>query len=185
VSRKGEQEAPAAARSKGTGLEAGRYLCLLAISELPSQFVNDEAIEALRSARERLASLPLTPDERPLIGLVLASIDRARGLLYPAPGETDSTAAWLDEAEAAHRYQGALDLLHDRRIKALRINDDIVQRLAMAKLALDLNRPGESSILLEQALVASRQIISDLTSAHAGERGLGPGDLRTERSEEQ
>jgi hypothetical protein len=76
-----------------------------------------------------------------------------------------------------------LDLLHDRRIKALKINDDIVQRLAMAKLALDLNRPDESAAHLEEALVASRQIISDLTSAHTGERGLGPGDLRTEPSE--
>jgi hypothetical protein len=152
-------------------------------SPLPSQLVNDEAIEALRSARERLASLTLTPDERPLMGLVLAAIDRARGLLYYAPGETDSTAAWLEEADAPHRYQDALDLLHDRRIKALRINDDIVQRLAMAKLALDLHRPDESAAHLEEALIASRQIISDLTSAHTGERGLGPGDLRTESPE--
>lgn len=149
-----------------------------------SGLVNDEAIEALRSARERLAALPLTADERPLMGLVLAAIDRARGLLYPAAGETDSAAAWLEEAEAPHRYQDALDLLHDRRIKALKINDDIVQRLAMAKLALDLNRTDESAALLEEALVASRQIISDLTSSHTGERGLGPGDLRTKPSEE-
>lgn len=118
------------------------------------------------------------------MGLVLAAIDRAQGLLYPAPGETDTTAAWLEEADASHRYQDALDLLHDRRLKALKINDDIVQRLAMAKLALDLNRHDESAAHLEQALVASRQIISDLTSAHTGEPGLGAGDLRTEPSEE-
>lgn len=144
-----------------------------------------EAIEALRSARERLASVPLTPEERPLIGLVLAAIDRAQGLLDPAPGEHDSTAAWMEETDGSDRNRHALDLLHDRRIKALRINDDIVQRLAMAKLALDLNRPKESAAHLEEALAASRHIISDLTSGHTGERRLGPGDLRTERSEKQ
>ncbi len=48
----------------------------------------------------------------------------------------------------------------------------------MPKLALDLGRPGESAAHLEEALAASRHIISDLTSGDTGERRLGPGDLR-------
>lgn len=70
-----------------------------------------------------------------------------------------------------------LDLLADRRRKALALNDDVVQRLAAALLALDLERVEESRQHVEIALKASQQIVSDLIRGSEDETRLGPGEL--------
>ena len=70
-----------------------------------------------------------------------------------------------------------LDLLADRRRKALALNDDVVQRLAAALLALDLHRVEESRGHVEAALEASQHIVSDLIRGGDEEARLGPGEL--------
>ena len=70
-----------------------------------------------------------------------------------------------------------LDLLADRRRKALALNDDVVQRLTAALLALDLQRVDESRHHVETALEASQQIVSDLIRGSDDEATLGPGAL--------
>ncbi len=69
------------------------------------------------------------------------------------------------------------DLLADRRRKALALNDNVVQRLAEALLALDLGRVEESREHVEGALKASQAIVSDLIRGDHGEAVLGPGEL--------
>lgn len=69
------------------------------------------------------------------------------------------------------------DLLADRRRKALALNDNVVQRLASALLALDLGRFEDSREHVERALKASQELISDLLRGDHGEAMLGPGEL--------
>ncbi|HZQ78294.1 MAG TPA: hypothetical protein VFE55_13250 [Acidimicrobiia bacterium] len=68
------------------------------------------------------------------------------------------------------------DLEAERR-RALEINDNIVQGLAVAQLALALNEREKSEQAIMAALRSARSIISDLLGP-SGTRGrLGPGDL--------
>jgi hypothetical protein len=69
------------------------------------------------------------------------------------------------------------DLLADRRLKALALNDNVVQRLTVALLALDLGQVEESREHVEGALKASQEIISELIRGDHGEAELGPGEL--------
>jgi hypothetical protein len=71
------------------------------------------------------------------------------------------------------------DLLADRRHKALALNDNVVQRLTSALLALDLGKADESREHVEGALKASQEIVSDLIRGDHGESALGPGELVT------
>lgn len=73
-----------------------------------------------------------------------------------------------------------LDRLADRRRRALALNDDVVQRLAAALLALDLDRSEESRHHVEAALKASQRIVSDLIRGSDDEARLGPGELARE-----
>jgi hypothetical protein len=75
------------------------------------------------------------------------------------------------------RWVDPLDLLADRRRKALALNDDVVQRLTAALLALDLDRAEESRQHVEAALKASKQIVGDLIRGSDEEARLGPGEL--------
>jgi hypothetical protein len=135
-------------------------------------------VDALREARALIMSTAVKPADRPLVGLVLAAIERALDLVDPRSAPSaDTVGAWEDESDAPRLYQEALDLLEERRRKALEINDDIVQRLTIAKLALDLGRRRESEEALDGALAAARRIIGDLLKG-GGETELGPGDLR-------
>ncbi|MEK6274106.1 MAG: hypothetical protein AABM30_02065 [Actinomycetota bacterium] len=70
-------------------------------------------------------------------------------------------------------------LLADRRRKALALNDNVVQRLAAALLALDLGQTEESRGHLKSALTASQEIVSDLIHGGEGEAELGSGELAT------
>ncbi len=67
--------------------------------------------------------------------------------------------------------------LKEKQWQALEINDEIVQGLVTAKLALELNQNDKSQHALEHSLSAARQIISDLLGEEATETRLGPGDL--------
>ena len=67
--------------------------------------------------------------------------------------------------------------MKERQRQALEINDNIVQGLAVAKLALELDERQASHDALESALASARQIITDLLGESGEENRLGPGDL--------
>jgi hypothetical protein len=68
--------------------------------------------------------------------------------------------------------------LRERQRRALEINDDIVQGLAEAKLALQLDEREHSEEVLTATLAAARRIITDLLGESGDETRLGAGDLR-------
>lgn len=62
------------------------------------------------------------------------------------------------------------------RQRTLELNDDIVQGLTVAKMALDL-REQDSSDDVQAALATARTVITDLL-AQSGQNIINPGDLR-------
>jgi signal transduction histidine kinase len=70
--------------------------------------------------------------------------------------------------------------MKERQRRALEINDDIVQGLTVAKLALELDDRDRSVAAMSNALAAASRIISDLLGEAGNENRLGPGDLRRE-----
>jgi signal transduction histidine kinase len=72
--------------------------------------------------------------------------------------------------------------MKDRQRQALEINDNIVQGLTVAQLALTLEENERSREALEETLVRARHIISDLLgSVDDPEVKLGAGDLVRKR----
>jgi hypothetical protein len=69
-----------------------------------------------------------------------------------------------------------------RERQALEINDNIVQGLAVARLALENDERDESQIAIEDTLRRAQLLIGELLGAQAGTEGLGPGDLRRRRA---
>lgn len=68
--------------------------------------------------------------------------------------------------------------LRERQRRALEINDGIVQGLATAKLALELDQRDVSREALESTLAAARGLITDLLGEAQAAAQLHPGDLR-------
>ncbi len=73
------------------------------------------------------------------------------------------------------------DLLQRQR-EAVQINDNIVQGLAEAKLALEMGEETQGREALERSLVAAKGIISNLMGDQNRGNALGPGDLRRKTS---
>jgi PAS domain S-box-containing protein len=69
------------------------------------------------------------------------------------------------------------DLEASNRARALEINDDVIQSVSAAKLALEVDREQQAREALEEALGAARKIVNDLL-ASAGSGALDPGSLR-------
>ncbi|MPY92168.1 MAG: hypothetical protein GEV08_03610 [Acidimicrobiia bacterium] len=88
--------------------------------------------------------------------------------------------AWrLNEQAAEAREQDARreDAERRNRRQALEINDDIVQGLVVAKLALELDDPERATAALERTLDSARDIVAELLAQHAGGslvRGASP-----------
>jgi hypothetical protein len=70
------------------------------------------------------------------------------------------------------------DDLKAKQRQALEINDNIVQGLVVAEMALALDQKERSEEALEASLLAARRIINDLIGEAGAEIRLGPGDLR-------
>lgn len=68
-----------------------------------------------------------------------------------------------------------------RERQALEINDNIVQGLAVAKMALESGDDEESRIAIEDTLRRSQTLISDLLGDSETDT-LGPGDLRRQEA---
>lgn len=67
--------------------------------------------------------------------------------------------------------------MKEKQRQALEINDNIVQGLTVAQMALQLDEKQKSVEALNAALASARQIISDLLGEVGAENRLGPGDL--------
>ena len=67
--------------------------------------------------------------------------------------------------------------LKEQQRRALEINDDIVQGLTVAQLALETGDVEAGAVALEDTLTAAREIISCLLEDPATNARLGPGDL--------
>jgi PAS domain S-box-containing protein len=78
--------------------------------------------------------------------------------------EAERNAERLKEMEARHR-------------QALELNDEIVQGIASAKLALELGEQGKALSVLGATMRSARAIVSDLLRRS----GIAPGDLIRER----
>jgi len=68
------------------------------------------------------------------------------------------------------------DAANQRR--ALEINDDVVQSVSAARMALDLDRADDVREALTNALVAARRVVNDLLAGDTEENALRPGGLR-------
>jgi hypothetical protein len=64
--------------------------------------------------------------------------------------------------------------LRARQRRAIEINDNVVQGLARAKMALDLNLNQEGGEAVDQTMAKARHIITDLL----GDKEIAPGQLR-------
>jgi PAS domain-containing protein len=62
--------------------------------------------------------------------------------------------------------------------RAIEINDDVVQSVSAARMALDLDRLDDVREALTNALVASRRVVNDLLAGDDEETALRPGGLR-------
>ncbi|MGH2513124.1 MAG: hypothetical protein ACRDGQ_10595, partial [Candidatus Limnocylindrales bacterium] len=67
--------------------------------------------------------------------------------------------------------------LKEQQVRALEINDNIVQGLTVAYLALELDDEEKSAIALDATLASARAMISDLLEDPRSRLRLGPGDL--------
>ncbi len=85
----------------------------------------------------------------------------------------------LNEVERArsNTFQRQLGEATVRRQQALEINDNIVQGLTVAQLALELERPEDTRVAIEDTLAKARGIISGLLGEVQGDEHLNAGDL--------
>ncbi|MCW2962393.1 MAG: multi-sensor hybrid histidine kinase [Thermoleophilia bacterium] len=74
----------------------------------------------------------------------------------------DLAAIVMDEMELRLAARTALATIEERARQATEMNDDVVQSLAVAKLALDLGNAEEAGQSISSALVASRRILDEL-----------------------
>ncbi len=77
-------------------------------------------------------------------------------------------------------YRGAAlcEDMAKREAQALEMNDDIVQGLTQAKLALDMGHRDEGYKALDATLLSARRIMTGLIGEERSDLALGPGDLR-------
>ncbi|MCU1600273.1 MAG: hypothetical protein JWO22_982 [Frankiales bacterium] len=72
--------------------------------------------------------------------------------------------------------------MRERQKQALEINDNIVQGLATAKLALELDQHAVTREALESTLASARGLITELLGDVAERQTFEPGDLRRSKA---
>jgi signal transduction histidine kinase len=71
--------------------------------------------------------------------------------------------------------------MRERQRQALELNDDIVQGLVVARMALELDQRDRAISALDDTMRSASRIISDLLGKEETETRLGAGDLVRER----
>jgi len=107
---------------------------------------------------------------------------RGRALFdeHGAVSRLQGTAQDITDQRQAEEYERRLSELTLRQHQALEINDDIVQGLAVADLALALEQYDKARQAVSETLDAARRFVTDLL--RGGEEELVPGSLRRESS---
>jgi PAS domain-containing protein len=163
---------------------------------------NEELREAVARDR-RLLDLVLEQSPHGIIildrkgGLVLRNEAAAR--IWGGYEPVESMADWVKyrafhpdgtpyRAEDWSALIGALSVFVDitplkqlqleSRRHALEINDDVVQGVSAARMALALDRPDEAEAAIASALEAARRIVNDLLGDAGAAGTLAPGGLR-------
>jgi GAF domain-containing protein len=164
------------------GRDAG--LCASAVCQLEPWLVNDAAVDV------RTIDNPLVAGELGLrfyLGVPLVTSDGfglgTLNVIDVEPREVtedeirtleDLAAIVMDELELRLDARAKLE---DRRRRALELNDEVVQGLALAQLALHADKTDEAATAVRHTLSAAQAIVGELLES-AGDRGrLRPGDL--------
>lgn len=115
-----------------------------------------------------------------------ASVSAQRFLLgdwhvWVVDGVTALVAVWYftlrGRFPALVRGAALFEDMRVRQRQALEIHDNIVQGIVKAKLSLELGEANASRRELDETLVASRKIMSDLLGEAGKTRGIRPGEL--------
>jgi PAS domain S-box-containing protein len=93
------------------------------------------------------------------------------------PKEMVGTVQDITDSREAERNAERLKEMEVRHRQALELNDEIVQGIAAAKLALELEERGRALRILQDTMQSARSIVSDLLRRS----GIAPGDLVRER----
>ena len=159
-------------------------LCASAVCQLEPWVVEDASIDVRTIDNPLVAGelglrfylgVPLTTADGFNLG-TLNVIDVEPRAVTDAQIETlrDLAAVVVDELEVRLAVNRTLE---ERRRRALELNDDVVQGLALAQLALQAGREEQARVAIEGTLESAQAIVSELLES-AGERGkLRPGDL--------
>ena len=91
------------------------------------------------------------------------------------------TAQDVTDSREALDARAQLETLALRQRHALEVNDDIIQGLAVADLALNLEAYDKAREAVATTLAAARQFVTDLLGDAAGD--ISPGDLRRRSAE--
>jgi PAS domain S-box-containing protein len=84
----------------------------------------------------------------------------------------------LTERKQAQDAKRRLNELHLRQRHALEVNDDIIQGLAVADLALNLEDYEKAREVIRTTLASARRFVTDLLGADGEAIPIAPGDLR-------
>ncbi len=159
-------------------------LCASAICQVDPWLVNDAQVDVRTIDNPLVAGelglrfylgVPLTTVEGYNLG-TLNVIDLQPREVTDDEIETlrDLAAVVVDELEVRLAVRKTLE---ERRRRALELNDEVVQGLALAQLALQAGREDQARRAIETTLGATQAIVNELLET-AGDRGvLQPGDL--------
>ena len=160
-------------------IERAPGLCASAVLQEELWIVTDARKDARTLANPLVASsfglqfyagAPLRTRDGHNLG-TLCVIDRApRGITEDEKWLlADLAAVVIDELELRLAARGviaaaeeSIALTRQRQQQAMQLNDDVVQALAVAKLALDLGETGEAAAPVKTALTASKKLLSEM-----------------------
>jgi GAF domain-containing protein len=165
-----------------TGRDPG--LCASAVCQLEPWVVKDAAVDV------RTVDNPLVAGELGLrfyLGVPLVTADGFNlgtlNVIDVEPREVtedeirtlqDLAAIVMDELELRLDARAKLE---DRRRRALELNDEVVQGLALAQLALHAGKTEEAATAVQHALSSAQAIVGELLESAGSEGRLHPGDL--------
>ncbi|MFP5297958.1 MAG: PAS domain-containing protein [Actinomycetota bacterium] len=87
------------------------------------------------------------------------------------------TAQDVTESKVAEEYERELREAELRQKQALELNDNVVQGLAVAGMALELGETSKAKEAISRTLAAAQSIITGLLRSTTKDRDLQPGDL--------
>ena len=89
------------------------------------------------------------------------------------PVQMIGTVQDVTELRTAQENETRLREIERSHQQALELNDEIVQRLAVAKLALELGHPEEAAAAIDEVMTSTRGIVGDLMSRNGQSRAGG------------